>query len=60
MNIKLVDVGYVIKSDEVKNGYMYIVDGKNAVYRVFSKKFYEVGSFVFVYFGNERVFISDR
>ena len=60
MRMQLFDVGYVIKVTEVKDGYVYVVDGKNSVYRVYSKKFYAVGSFVFVYYANDRLFLSDR
>ena len=58
--MKLVDVGYIIKVSEVKNGYLYVVDGKNAVYRVFSKKAYDIDAFVFVYMTDTGFFISDR
>jgi len=60
MRMQLFDVGYVLKVDEVKNGYLYVVDGKNSVYRIYSKKFYAIGSFVFVYYENDRLFVSDR
>ena len=60
MRMQLFDVGYVLKVDEVKNGYLYVVDGKNSVYRIYSKKFYAIGSFVFVYYDNDRLFVSDR
>ena len=60
MNVKLVDVGYIVKVSEVKNGYLYIVDGKNSVYRVFSKKEYDIDAFVFVYMTDTGFFISDR
>ena len=60
MKMQLFDCGYVLKLDEVKDGYLYVVDGKNSVYRIYSKKLYAVGSFVFVYYANERLFISDR
>ncbi len=61
MNIKLVDVGYVLKVDELKNErYMYIVAGKNGVYRVFSKRYFNIDSLVYVYSDGDRYFISDR
>lgn len=60
MRMKLADVGYVLKVVEVKDGYLYVIEGKNSVYRVFSKKFYDVDSFVFVYWNEERYFISDK
>lgn len=60
MRMKLVDVGYVLKVVEVKDGYLYVIEGKNSVYRVFSKKFYDVDSFVFVYWNEGRYFISDK
>lgn len=60
MRMKLVDVGYVLKVVEVKDGYLYVIEGKNSVYRVFSKKFYDVDSFVFVYGNEGRYFISDK
>ena len=60
MRMQLFDVGYVIKVDEVKDGYLYVVDGKNSVYRIFSKKVYYVDTFVFVYTDGERLFLSDR
>lgn len=59
--MKLVDVGYVLKVSEVKNGYIYVVDGKNSAYRVFSKRYFELDSIVYVYSdGDGWYFISDR
>jgi len=59
--IRFVDVGTVLKAQEVKNGYVYVIEGKNGVYRVFSRRFYDVDSFVYVYsFGDERYYISDK
>ena len=60
MRMQLFDVGYVLKVTEVKDGYVYIVDGKNSVYRIFAKKLYYVESFVYVYYDGERLFVSDR
>ena len=62
MRMQLLDVGYVLKVNECKNGngYVYIVEGKNGVYRVFSKRWFDVDSFVFVYYYGERLFISDK
>jgi len=60
MKMKLCDVGYVLKVVEVKDGYLYVIEGKNSVYRVFSRKFYDVDTFVFVYCDGEKMFISDR
>ena len=61
MRMQLFDVGYVLKVNECKNGgYVYIVEGKNGVYRVFSKRWFDVDSFVFVYYYGERLFISDK
>lgn len=62
MKMRFVDVGYVIKWYETKdgNGFVYLIEGKNDVYKVFSKKFYDVSTFVFVYTDGERGFISDR
>ncbi len=58
--VKFVDIGYIITVKEVKNGYMYVVDGKNDVYRVFSKRYFDLDSVVYVYCDGERYFISDR
>lgn len=60
MRMQLFDVGYVLKVVEVKDGYLYVIDGKNSVYRIFSKRLYYVDSFVFVYYDGERLFISDK
>ena len=60
MKMQLFDVGYVLKVTEVKDGYLYVVDGKNSVYRIFSKKVYYVDTFVYVYTDGERLFLSDR
>lgn len=60
MRMQLLDVGYVLKVVEVKDGYLYVIDGKNSVYRIFSKKLYDVDSFVFVYSDGERLFVSDK
>ena len=56
----LVDVGYILKVRETKNGYIYIIEGKNAVYKVFSKKYFDVDSFVYVYSFDGRYFISEK
>ena len=58
--VKFVDMGYVLKVSEVKNGYWYIVEGKNGVYRLFSKRYFEIDSVVYVYCQNDRYFISDK
>lgn len=60
MSVKLVDVGYVLRVDTVKSGYLYLVDGKNSVYRIFSKRYFAVESFVFIYANGDRLFISDK
>lgn len=61
MRMALVDVGYVLKVNELKNErYMYIVEGKNGVYRVYSKRYFDVDSVVYVYSDGDRYFISDR
>lgn len=56
----LVDVGYVLKVTEARNGYVYVIDGKNSVYRVWSKKYFKVDSFVYVYFDGNRYWISEK
>ncbi len=61
MKLALVDVGYVLKVNELKNErYMYIVEGKNGVYRVYSKRYFDIDSVVYVYSDGDRYFISDR
>lgn len=62
MRMKLVDVGYILKSTELKDGnFLYIVEGKNSVYRVFSKRYFDIDSMVYVYSDDgDRYFISDR
>lgn len=61
MRMKLVDVGYVLRVTELKSGnYLYIVEGKNNVYRVFSKRYFDVDAFVFVYSDGEWLFVSDK
>ena len=61
MRMALVDVGYVLKVNELKNErYMYIVEGKNGVYRVYSKRCFYIDSVVYVYSDGDRYFISDR
>ena len=61
MRMALVDVGYVLKVNELKNErYMYIVEGKNGVYRVYSKRYFDIDSVVYVYSDGDRYFISDR
>ena len=60
--MKFVDIGYVLKGNECRNGnwYVYIVEGKNGVYRVFSKRYFDIDSVVYVYSDGDRYFISDR
>jgi len=58
--VKFVDIAYIITVKEVKNGYMYILDGKNDVYRVFSKRYFDDESVVYVYSDGNRYFISDK
>ncbi len=58
--VKFVDIAYIITVREVKNGYMYILDGKNDVYRVFSKRYFDDESVVYVYSDGNRYFISDK
>ena len=59
--MKFVDIGYVLKVCEVKNGYWYIVEGKNGAYKLFSKRYFEIDSIVYVYGDyNDRYFISDK
>ena len=60
MRMKLVDAGYVLKVVEAKDWYVYVIEGKNSAYRVWSKKFYDVDTFVFVYSDDERFFVSDK
>ena len=58
--VKLVDVGYVLKVTEVKNGYIYVIEGKNGAYKVYSKREFDVDSDVYVYSDGDRYFISDK
>jgi len=59
--VKFVDMGYVLKVIELKNGfYVYVIEGKNGVYRVFSKRYFEIDSVVYVYYDGDRYFISDK
>jgi len=59
--MKFVDIGYVLKYTETKSGYLYVVEGKNGAYKVFSKRFYDVDTVVYVYLSdNGRYFISDK
>lgn len=60
--MKFVDLGYVLKVNESKNGnwYVYIVEGKNNVYRVFSKRYFDIDSVVYVYYDGSRYLISDK
>ena len=61
--MRLVDVGIVLKVRETKNGrgYIYVIEGKNSVYKVFSKKYFDEETVVYVYSGDDgRYFISER
>lgn len=59
--LKFVDVGYVLKVRELKNGYyQYVIDGKNGVYRVISRRYFDVDSYVYVYSDGNRYVISDN
>jgi hypothetical protein len=60
MGIRFLDIGTVLKITETKNGYWYVVEGKNGVYRVFSKRYFDVDSVVYVYIFNDRYYISDK
>lgn len=60
--VKFIDIGCVLKVSELKNGsYLYVIEGKNGVYRVFSKRYFDIDSVVYVYYdGYDRYFVSDR
>jgi len=55
--MKFVDIGYILKGREVTGGYLYIVEGKIGVYRVYSKRYFDTDTVVYVYGDEYRYYI---